>query len=277
MSRSLFEALTETPIGDILYYGDMSKPGSLDYQGEEPTGAPRKLVQKPAYQHALRRFFDKCPVEIDVGFANSTKLTGRFGPDGLMTADEAEEQLGFQIFINPDAVNIVYTTNRGDDAVPLTPWIVAHRLSHALAIADGKNFDDEWDKWVSTTEEIARSLIVPLGERKIYPPGKAAAALLGTTKMARDNKVSTVGEWFHDSFAQYILTGDIKILGAKDARTGVPYTVSQGWGFPSGVYQVRVDADHNRINGMTSRFIAAMKKQFNQLLKDRVGELLVIG
>lgn len=265
--RGLFEALTEAPIGDISLHGDFDAPGSMDYEGNDPTGAPRKLVQKPAYHHALRRFFKNCPYVVHVHFVN---LRGLYGTMKL-NSEEVKKTFGLDLQPDPEAINAIYSSNQGDDAVPLTPWIVAHRLGHAMAQENKGAFDSYWDNLIDNFEVISQLLVNPLGDSKRYAPPQAAVMMLGTTKMCRDGNVSRAGEWFHDSVAQYILTGKVTLLPARQARNNIPFTIAQGWGYPSGEYTIKADADFDAVDAITTDIVKKTETWIKRLLRKNVG------
>lgn len=274
--RGLFETLTEAPIGDITLHGDFDAPGSMDYEGDFTRGAPKKLVRKPAHHHAMRRFFKNCPYVINVHFVNIPNSQGniwasKYSPEAVKT------MTGFDIKPDPKAINVIYTSNRGDDAVPMTPWIVAHRLGHTMAEGHSTDsFDKYWDKFVANFEQMSRLLVMPLGDSKKYAPPSAVLSMIGTTKMCRDGKAIRIGEWFHDSVAQYILKGSISLLPARAARNDIPFVVAQGWGYPSGTYRIKPDADFDAVDKLAQRTVRDTEMWINRLLKKSVGPFFMV-
>ena len=133
-----------------------------------------------------------------------------------------------------DGITILFNGNYGDDKVPLTAWMMAHRISHAVArpsrgglgkrIPEYKNFIDsvnymfrEIVKPYGAGEKLSRYNPLPTGGGYYDFLGQASAERtyayianqIGTMKSARDNRINRVAEFYHELFAQYLLTGKI--------------------------------------------------------------------
>ena len=110
-----------------------------------------------------------------------------------------------------DALNLVLIENEGADRLPLTPWIIAHRLSHAFQYAEPLLHTKIYNSFLSALDKVLDSY--RLWGAVNYEP---LAPIFGTTRAAREGLIKSgrVGEWFHDCFAQMCITGDIRFNAA---------------------------------------------------------------
>jgi hypothetical protein len=113
-----------------------------------------------------------------------------------------------------DTITVVYTNNTGVDRVPLTPWILAHRIGHAIRIRNSV-----WD-WVSA--QVIRSFNEILQDYygvnipnirlmsaapEVY---QAFFNAIGTMRSARQNAITRPYEFMYELLAQYINSGSVK-------------------------------------------------------------------
>lgn len=133
-----------------------------------------------------------------------------------------------------DGITILFNGNYGADKVPLTAWMMAHRISHAVARPSGGytgKRTPEYQKFIDSVNYMFKEIVKPYGAGEnlsMYSPwptgggyrdyGKQASAertyayianQIGTMKSARDNRIDRVTEFYHELFAQYLLTGKI--------------------------------------------------------------------
>lgn len=101
--------------------------------------------------------------------------------------------------------------------MPLTGWIIAHKLSHALLDASDDietikrlisiDFEhtlegEEKEKFNNRGWNSLGQVVLPTIEREL--------ALLVASKSGRDNKISNLNEAFHELFTYYILNNRLK-------------------------------------------------------------------
>ena len=138
-----------------------------------------------------------------------------------------------------DAITILFNGNYGDQKVPMTGWIMAHRISHAVSRIAGfggggrvtKYQIPEFADFIKEINYMFREIVKPYrGTERMqnvnpwstgveyYSPEKVdtrkqylnIAQQIGTFKSARENKISRITEFYHELFAQYLITGSIK-------------------------------------------------------------------
>lgn len=113
---------------------------------------------------------------------------------------------------DPKAVTILFTNNNADEWMPMTAWIAAHRIAHAMKVDH---------------DMIARmdAQLFPLADRILRKAYKISFSKdwntqtnhrfqifrqIGTFKSARRNILRNRAEFYYELFAQYITTGDIR-------------------------------------------------------------------
>ena len=209
--------LHEMPIGNIYTHGDFSKPGSLRQDDLSLTTQKR--------QDKIKRVLQKAPVLIDLHFVNLAEMIdvgehikNSFPPKlGFKTKQELKQQWGIDIKIVPNAVNLIYVQNEGTDRVPLTPWIIAHRLGHAFAYPMETKFTlrDILDYFTDAIKKISYIY----ADNDSGPDNPTLAKIFGTTRACREGLIKTgrTAEWLYDCFAQLCVIGDIKFNKAPES------------------------------------------------------------
>jgi hypothetical protein len=257
---TIIESLVEAPIEDMGVLGDLDRPGSM--QADD-----LKAIQNPKWQAKLRERFSKTPYAINVYFLNAPNgthdysYTGDSGqtydhtmhitsdPDGTdrsrlgVTVANMYDYAGtygrvrFETtfgFVPPNyqnSISVLLAQNEGSERVPLTQWMVAHRIIHAFGHAATKGyveFDEVasvdaalYQQFKSFLEEAHGSMLLRNGKYKVGSSfaqsyneiGKA----LGTTKAQREGRMINAGEFYVEMGAQYLLTGRVKLNRTGDS------------------------------------------------------------
>lgn len=161
---------------------------------------------------------------------------------------ESAEDVLDKIDRKPDAINVVYTNNVTTDQnwIPMTPWIMAHRIGHALISAatvfddpsyttlDGPEaqlFVDLEDLYVDAFKGLPildfrmaaydrrKSIAAYIRQHKeftsmsgvgTYHVGFMATHLF-TMKSARERMISNELDVFAEAFAQFLITGQFRM------------------------------------------------------------------
>jgi hypothetical protein len=154
---------------------------------------------------------------VEVGQVDDSFLTRNLGLNVVTSPQEMKSPR--DIYIDPHAINIIYTNNTGGERVPFTAWIAAHRLSHALG-RRGKE-DRGWQEFENTLHNELRQLMSEVYGRKLkkdysrFDPESekllhAFATAIGTMKSAREGNMRNLDEFAHELMAQYIIEGRIR-------------------------------------------------------------------
>lgn len=215
--RHILEGLNEAPIGDFKTIGNFDNSHSM----RDPKD--RKMVSNPAAQEIYRKKFGKTDQTFNLYFVNQ-KGAAKYAETGEVSLEWIESNLGDEVSSvvskDNDAINVIFTNNTGDQRVNMTPWIVAHRMAHALTRGTKKNYlniaygdfirqmgtevfpNYKIDNFPKTLSGFTRD---PQAQKILQLFMYEA----GTFKSARDKKLRNGYEALHELFAQYIITGDV--------------------------------------------------------------------
>ena len=258
--------INEAPIGDIQTHGDFTKPGS--FRQDDLSLATQKRQDK------IRRVLQKAPIMIDLHFVNlkyPVDVITHIGPEkdklGFVTPAMLMHNWGIEIEPKIDALNLVYVQNEGNDRVPLTPWIIAHRLSHSFEYVTGdlyfikRDLGNTFQQMLEKVEECYSPVSMSLsGVRGKGMAWSTIANVFGTTRTSREKqyKDGRAMEWFHECFAQFCVIGDIKFNPAP-AEIG-PH-ISVPWGrrevdeYFASLRKILIDGFSEMLNGCVGKIL----------------------
>jgi hypothetical protein len=207
--------LLEAPIDDITHIGDWSKGSSFRHRVDRKILTSDKAIQK------IKAKWANTEVPFDIFLVNNK--------EGILQQEVGEvsvpwlqrnmpitlSQIGENNF-RSDAVTVIYTNNSGTERVPMTAWIMAHRLGHALFRSDkNPSFQDAMHELESMAKNYLESLyditITGLNDRW-REEGNILNAFfqkIGTMKSARENNLRSDFEFIYELLAQYMITGKI--------------------------------------------------------------------
>lgn len=184
------------------------------------------LTNKNGIERMNRKWL-KVPEDVEMYLLRS-KTAYKQQEVGEVQEDFLERELGLRIvqspqemkmpndiYINPHAINIIYTNNAGADRMPFTYWTAAHRLGHAI------RRDRGYEEFFKTLEKELRLILKEIYGRettKTYSVLDAQSDALmtefikaiGTMKSARDGTVRNVYEFGYELLAQWMTTGKIR-------------------------------------------------------------------
>lgn len=139
---------------------------------------------------------------------------------GEVSQEWVKTNLGVDIAPEEDTVKIIFTNNIGAEKIPMTAWMIAHRMGHAIAQTHGwKEFTKEFDKQISYLmkdvygKEIKYNYGFPdqESERSL----KHLANNIGTMKSARSGSIFRFNEFKFELLAQFITTGKVEFNDLK--------------------------------------------------------------
>mgnify|MGYP000019279730 CR=1 FL=1 len=148
---------------------------------------------------------------------------------GEVTPEWVKEKLKVDIQPTEDHITVIFTNNTGDEKIPMTAWMMAHRLGHAIrrdTIFD-QYFSQEIQKDFKQLLEKIYGIKSPTGyssfgygdgqyqrQRQIQLSSenglKGLAQAVGTMRSARQGNLRNFNEFAYELVAQYIITGKIK-------------------------------------------------------------------
>lgn len=133
------------------------------------------------------------------------------------------DKMKLDITPNDDNITLILTNNKGDEKVPLTPWIIAHRFGHAFSrdTVTRNGSDYFWKQIQVTVNKLFDEILHIAYGRKLSindPYSKTNQKIkrelshaLGTFKSARDKNLRNDSEFIHELIAQYIINGKVTL------------------------------------------------------------------
>lgn len=179
-------------IHDIQFHGDWKRPGNryseLDF----------KILTNAKAQHRLIDKYKNCGVDFKFHFCKGTKCSNHY-LEGFKSPEWVKTHFGLDIQPDDDKISVLVTNNIGSPKYPLTPWIIAHRMSHAIF----RNIS------YSIHQPSMTGIDNLFGWRVGYE--KWLGCAIGTTRSCRKRTLSRTGELYHELFAQCLLTGRVRL------------------------------------------------------------------
>lgn len=221
--------INEAPLGDYEFIGNFDQTG-----GAFRKDVDRKLVSHPVTQQKAEIFFKELPNNLRLFFVNKPGLT-KYRESGSYTPEKIKEifkQDADKIIAgSEDSITVVFLGNYGVNWKMMTPWIMAHRIGHAMA-ADRIGKKDDEHAWpiaerafFSTINNVLSKIyrVNPVeqswasrGYSDRYMPGyndayRALFQAIGTQKSSREGKLNRPYEFLYELFAQFIQKGHVTL------------------------------------------------------------------
>jgi hypothetical protein len=271
--------VSEAPLADYQPLGDFSKPGPF-------RGPDKRLVPHPTNQLKAAQFFEQTPYDFRLFFSNISG-TGKYSEYGAMDPETVkiifgDSEAGEQIVRgHENAITIVFVGNKGDSKVMLTPWMMAHRIGHAIQ-ATGRMRQSE-GPWKAAEDHFFSTINGLLDEfygRKGNPGGQLKNELrreysalfnaIGTQRSSRTGQITRPYEFLYELFAQYLGTGRITLN---------PLPRQQGYGrkaWGRSTQSLRLRGDEQESQYTTEVLARDMELMFDDVLSSMVGKILVM-
>jgi hypothetical protein len=259
--------LFEAPIEDISHVGDWSRNSSF----KEPD---RKLLTNPKAIKKITDKWQKTSVNFNIYLVNNAEAN-RYTEVGKVPLQWLEEKMPktFPLLdIKHNAVNLIFTNNKGTEKVPMTAWIMAHRFGHVVYRARFPIFYSAEKILLDTMILILQDGYGKHLSLKRYTGTDTNRILvnfysiIGTMKSARDKNIRSNYEFLFELLAQYMLSGNIKFnrlpLNAKMGKDTFNF--------------VGPDTDLEYYNGILDDCANELANKFTYLLQSCVGEILVM-
>jgi hypothetical protein len=260
--------------------GNFEKPGPF-------RGADKRLIPHPTNQLKTAKFFEKTPYDYRLFFSNIPG-TGRYSEYGPMEPRVIQEIFGAnaqQILAgHEDAITVVFVGNKGDSKVMMTPWIMAHRIGHAVQagtrLAGGRGaWREAENHFFRGINQLLKDFYGKSSPNRYdsdanWAMSKEYAALfnaIGTQRSSRTGQIRRPYEFLYELFAQYLGTGQITL-------NPLPQKQDYGrkaWGRSSQSLRMTPGAEEE--SKYTTEVLARdMEIMFNDVLGELVGKVLVM-
>lgn len=305
------EFILEAPITDLELLGKFDRPGSMTVRGG------RHMVSNPAYIERATHAFRNTPFNFRIFISNvpgsargkSQAEPGVFGISGIENklyergilgkdGEDVRQLLG-SIFKKPDvdrilantdsAITVIYAGNLGSELVPLTPWMLAHRLGHAIQASSHRhtNWHTEvvnyfWETVnymlreyysvkVTQTRQSNLNIEDMSRDRSIRSLYLSLFNQIGTMRSTGDRNITRPYEFLYECFAQYLISGSVKF-------NPLPLTLTYGsyaWGRPRNHLRLR-EVYRGEYDRDLGDFAGDMNDHFTECLRNLQGNILSI-
>lgn len=208
--------LSEEPLTDYMPLGDFEKA-----KGGFRSDVDKKLVTNPTNIAKLYKFFNTTheirlfPVQVRGG--------GKWVEHGEIHREDLPNVVGVantQRILSgqsDDNITVVYTNNFAAERIPLTPWMMAHRMGHTLRRRSNVWITVEKHLWKGINEILFQYYGIQQLQYKndiIYDPYiteiyRVFINNIGTMHSARNNQIKRITEFIYELFAQYLNNGEI--------------------------------------------------------------------
>ncbi len=203
--------LTEMPITKWELQGNWKRPG-YGYNRQD-----HGILTSPKAVAKIHKKWSNTKQNFEFYFVRTPnhRELQEYGP---VTPEFLKEKLGLEIPANPDAITIVFVNNLGAEKIPMTGWMIAHRLGHTIR---RKNYT--WEQYIE--KEIAGDFTEILkdgygvrgkdsyggyGPRNFSSELRALFHAVGTMKSAQNRALFSPNEFYYELLAQYLIQGKIK-------------------------------------------------------------------
>lgn len=283
----LKEILLEMPISNFKRIGDFSIP--ISYKKE----IDRTLLTNPKSVEKIIRDWSKTDFDFDLIFINKKGLR-KFYEIGEISEEYLRNNMKIsenELQINPDSITIIFTSNRGAQWKMMTSWIIAHRVGHALLRNFNSNNKDststEYNEYINSLRKKISIFLKKVynintdesfsfydfdfkNESKKKLILKNVAHQLGSMKSARDQNLRNFYEFAHELFAQYIITGKIKL-------NLLPQKLFIGYGpYGKKEYKYGFKNEYELLQNAIDDLQYDIENSINEILNSAIGKIFVI-
>lgn len=222
---TLNEIMNEAPIDNYELVGNW---GDDERSNSFADKMDRKAVQSPKLQAKVYEKFGNTEHRLNFFFVNLPGMR-KWSEHGIMSKEDVAENFPLvaervqENNINTeDTINIIFVSNTGFQKVKMTPWIMAHRIGHAIQAAQRKGFRGDtmysWKEYEKDFYDQIRMTLTDYYNWDItyadFTTSKELARFyeaIGTMKSATNNNLGgRPYEFVYEIFAQYITTGSLK-------------------------------------------------------------------
>lgn len=186
----------------------------------------------------IHRKFSRTKHKFNFIFLRS-KLGAQYLQQGVKDQEWVETNLGIKYTPDDDAINVIYTNNVGTEHVPMTAWMIAHRLSHAM-FNKRHRFYNKYEQALITLQGWYDN---GLSYRDRFYGLLPIVYSLGTMRSVRHNNLVHCYEFVHEMVAQYLINGKITL---QPAQSRIIKKRHFAWGNPNHSYlylQKNIDLD----------------------------------
>ncbi len=223
----LLGRIDEAPLGDyelVGNWGDKEKSHGFRHAPD------RKMLQNPTAVKLARKKFGKTEHNLNFYFVNlpgaaKHSETGFMEPDAIAQAmpkawpaiAQRAEQADHE-----NSINVLFVGNTGFQRMNMTPWIMAHRIGHALQASErGMGRGGYWKEYEEDASNFFADILQNVYDMNIRPNDvfmggrndKLMAKFFEAIGGMRSARKGALGgrpyEFLYEMFAQHVITGKL--------------------------------------------------------------------
>lgn len=245
--------LMEMPLIDMQKIGKWNDPKNRHGYDKASVG----ILNSDRGIEKIRNVFNKTEADFNLYFVKKPGAS-QHAEIGEVSPNKLKAYLGVEVgkdipFPSDDSITVFFTNNKAADRTPLTPWTIAHRIGHAFQASQRNKSNGQGDvnlqeiyRTINEIYEIMYNIDLEYG----YSPFNRALNYkldltrnflesIGTFRSARLKKLNRPFEFIYECFAQYLLTGRVKLNKFPDT---LGTSNKQAWGKSTGrVYRKNDD------------------------------------
>lgn len=277
-----------TPLGKFDKPGPFKDP---DY----------RLVTHPVHIQKVGKFLERTPYQFRIFVSNLPGKT-RYRETGAKTPQEIEQIFGAdtakQILRDTsDTITIIFIGNYGSERVIMTPWIMAHRMGHAVTATERgtalrARSTTPWNRaetlFFTTINELLKNRYGKVNtdphrywdagrpdrfNRALTPEYNALFNAIGTQRSSREGQIKRPYEFMYELFAQYIKDG---VITLNPLPINLGYG-RQAWGRPTKYLNIKPEfRDQISRQETVDRLARQLEQLYDGVLQDCVGRVFVM-
>ncbi len=225
--------VNEAPLGDyelVGNWGDKEKSHGFRHAKD------RKMLQSPTMVKITRKKLGNTEHILNFYFVNLPEAT-KHSEHGFMTPEELQQAMPKAWpeiaqrageANHAEAINVIFVGNTGANRMNMTPWIMVHRIGHAIqsetrgkqSWSSWKHFEDDSARFfhdlleqVYNASSSLRNFWIPAmggaGEMHPLELSKFFEGIGGMRSARKGNLGGRPYEFIYEMFAQYIITGQL--------------------------------------------------------------------
>lgn len=283
LKKLIKDIIKEAPISSFNRIGQWDKNSSYKE-------VDRKLLTSEKAVEKIKNKWRNTEYNFDLYFVNDKRVNKpEFREVGEVSEQFVREEMKITTdeipSFNPNNITVIFTGNYATQKVPLTAWVMAHRLSHALQRSNynlfmeiNYNLINDIEQLLSLYNEyspkkIAKKFIYDRYQSDSFRKDsqkyiKNAFYQLGTMKSARDKKLRDVFEFIHELFAQWLIEGSVRFNKIDDRGYIGNIKIIK---YEERLYEIDIINEH-MIEGLEHK----INSYFNSIMKRYVGKILVM-
>lgn len=247
-----------------------------------------RSAQSPVAQEKVYKAFDKLPYDFHIVFLNRLDVAAGdshirpredLPPWGTNIMRQPQYHDGYMgeiqgiagIYPEPGVIKFVINSDDGDNYVPFTPWMIAHRFAHAL-IGTNKSYEmNQLDKRMEEVTEYIHAMM------DSFIGASSVIHAIAPFASGREGRIGNFGEFQMECFAAWMIRGKIAFLPCPEQVPAALYTRVRDLVPAARPKSYSVDrSGRNYVDTAFAEIARAMNIIFKEIMNKAVGRLWIV-